>query len=142
MILLRKSLFLALALGVAGPAGWAKATPKPLTVAQVEARNETFAPSFSGQAREARRLTSFLLDALILSTAQCRALQACTVAECAALALAITDGDVVQARRQYQLAVHQVLAPSQAHLYGVLYRQLAGTMMPLDGPELAGRGGR
>ena len=139
MLLIRNLLVLAWVLVFTGTTSWANTRPKPRTIAETEARNETVAPGFSGQVREARRITDFLLDALVLSTAQCRALQACTVAERAALALAVTKEDIAQAQRQYQLAVRRVLAPSQVHVYTMLYRQMADTMMPLDGIELAAR---
>ena len=143
MLLIRTLLVAALVLG--GPQSWAQSRPKPRTaakartVAETEARNETLVPGFSGQVREARRITDFLLDALVLSNAQRQALEVCTVAERAALALAVTDVDAAQARWQYQLAVRRVLAPSQVHVYTMLYRQLAGTMLPLDGTEMAAR---
>lgn len=139
MSLIRNLLVLVVVLVFTGTKSWAQSTPKPRTAAETEARNETMAPSFSGQVREARRITDFLLDALVLSNAQRQALQACTVAEHAALALAVTDADVVQARWHYQLAVRRVLAPSQVHVYAMLRQQLAGTMLPLDGVELAVR---
>lgn len=139
MSLIRNSLVLLLAIGAT--AAGAKPRPKPRlrTAAQTEACNETVAPGFSGQVREARRITNFLLDALVLSTAQLRALEACTVAERAALALAVTDADVAQAQQQYLLNVRRVLARSQLHSYVALRQQLAGTMLPLDGIELAVR---
>lgn len=139
MSLIRNLLVLLLAFGAT--AAWAKPQPKPRlrTAAQTEACNETVAPGFSGQVREARRITSFLLDALVLSNAQLRALEACTVAERAALALAVTDADVAQAQQQYLLSVRRVLARSQLHSYVALRQQLAGTMLPLDGTELAVR---
>ena len=139
MFLIRNLLVLIVVLVFAGTKSWAQSHPKPPTAAETEARNETVAPGFSGQVRAARRITDFLLDALVLSTAQCQSLQACTVAERAALALAVTEADKVQAQWQYQLAVRRVLTPSQVHNYAMLYRQLAGTMLPLDGTELAVR---
>ena len=139
MSLIRNLLVLVVVLVFAVTKSWAQSHPESPTTAETEARNETVAPSFSGQVREARRITSFLLDALVLSNAQLHALQACTVAERAALALALTDADKVQAKWQYQLAVRRVLAPSQLRIYTMLYQQLAGTMLPLDGTELAVR---
>ena len=139
MYLIRNLLVLVVVLVFAGTKSWAQSHPESPTTAETEARNETEAPSFSGQVREARRITSFLLDALVLSNAQLQALQACTVAEHAALALAFTDADKVQAKWQYQLAVRRVLALSQLRIYTMLYQQLIGTMLPLDGTELAVR---
>ena len=139
MSLIRNLLVLIVVLIFVGTKSWAQSHPESSTTAKTEARNETEAPCFSGQVREARRITSFLLDALVLSNAQLQALQACTVAEHAALALAFTDADKVQAKWQYQLAVRRVLAPSQVRIYTMLYQQLVGTMLPLDGTGLAVR---
>lgn len=139
MSLIRNSLVLLLAIGATAAGAKPRPKPRPRTAAQTEACNETVAPGFSGQVREARRITNFLLDALVLSNAQLRALEACTVAERAALALAVTDADVAQAQQQYLLNVRRVLARSQLHSYVALRQQLAGTMLPLDGIELAVR---
>ena len=130
-------LLLALAFGVS--AAQAASRPKALTAAQTEARNETAVPGFSGQVREARRITNFLVDALVLSNAQQHAVQAYTVAERAALSLAVTEADFTQAQHEYLLAVHRVLAASQQKVYSALCQQLAGTALPLDGKELAVR---
>ena len=135
MLLIRTLLVMGLFLG--GKTSWAQSHSKPRTAAETEARNETVTPGFSGQVREARRITDFLLDALVLSNAQHHALQVCTVAERADLALAINEVDVAQAQWKYQLAVRQLLAPSQVHIYAMLYQQLAGTMLSLDSTELA-----
>ena len=139
MSLIRNLLVLVVVLVFAGTTSWAQSHSKSPNTAETEARNETVAPSFSGQVREAHRITSFLLDALVLRNAQLQVLQACTVAEHAALALALTDADKVQAKWQYQLAVRRVLAPSQLRIYTMLYQQLVGTMLPLDGTGLAVR---
>ena len=136
---IRNLLVLVVVLIFVGTKSRAQSYPESPTTAETEARNETEAPSLSGQVREARRITSFLLDALVLSNVQLQALQACTIAEHAALALALTDADKVQAKWQYQLAVRRVLAPSQLRIYTMLYQQLVGTMLPLDGTELAVR---
>ncbi|WP_210514295.1 hypothetical protein [Hymenobacter terricola] len=117
----------------------ARSGPKPLTAAQAEARNETAAPGFSGRVREAWRITSFLADAPVLSNVQWHAVQAHAVAQHQALALAITAADAAQAQRQYLKVVQNVLATSQLADYGALRRQLAGTMLPLGGFELAAR---
>ena len=135
MLLIRSLLAVLLIFG--GSETWAKPRPKPCTIAETEARNETGAPGLSGQVRQARRVTAFLLDALVLSHAQLRGLDACTVAERAALALAVTDADVVQARAQYRLAVLRLLSVSQLQSYVALRQQLTGTMLPLDGTGLA-----
>ena len=137
MILMRSLLAVLLIFG--GLETWAKPRPKPRTAAETEARNETGAPGLPGQVRQARRVTAFLLDALLLSQAQLQALDACTVAERAALALAVTEADVAQARAQYQGAVLNLLSVSQLRSYVALRQQLAGTMLPLDGTELAVR---
>ncbi|GAA3957685.1 hypothetical protein [Hymenobacter antarcticus] len=113
--------------------------PKPLKTAAVEARNETAAPSLSRHMRDARRITIFLEDALLLSTAQRYAVARCTVAERRALVLAVTEADFRQAQGQYLKALHKVLALSQLNAYVALCQQLAGTTLPLDGTELAVR---
>ena len=113
--------------------------PKPLKMADVEARNETAVPSLSRHMRDARRITYFLDDALLLSTAQRHAVARCTVAERRALVLAVTEADFLQAQVQYLKALHKVLALSQMNAYVALCQQLAGTTLPLDGTELAVR---
>lgn len=113
--------------------------PKPLKIAAVEARNETAAPSLSRHMRDARRITAFLDDALLLSTAQRHAVARCTVAERRALVLAVTEADFALAQTQYFKALHRVLALSQLNAYVDLCQQLAGTTLPLDGTELAAR---
>ena len=70
--------------------------------------------------REARRMTAFLLDVLVLSNAQHQALEARTVFERAALAA--TEAKATQVQRQYQLAVLKMLNPSQLRVYMGLYR--------------------
>jgi len=66
-----------------------------------------------------------------------QALEARTVFERAALAA--TEAKATQVQRQYQLAVLKMLNPSQLRVYMGLYRQLAGTLLPLDGIELVSR---
>ncbi len=105
------------------------------TVVTVEARNETAAPGFSRHVRDARSVTAFLTDALLLTTAQRHAVARCTVAQRQALALAATDADIAQAQRDYLMALRQVLGLSQLHTYTALCQQLAGTMLPLSAPE-------
>lgn len=73
----------------------------------------------------------------MLSHAQLQVLDACTVAERAALALAVTEADMAQARAQYQEAMLGLLSVSQLRSYVTLRQQLTGTMLPLDGTELA-----
>lgn len=111
--------------------------PKPRTTAQTEARTETAVPSFSEQLYEARRVSSFLVDALVLSNAQQHAVQACTAAKFQALALAVTAADTAEAQQQYRQAVRRILAPSQRDAYAVLCQHLTDTLLPLDGCELA-----
>ena len=135
MSLIRTLLLLLLVLG--GTNCWATSHPRPRIVAEIEARNETGVPGFARQVREARRMTAFLLDVLVLSNAQHQALEARTVVERAALALAATEATQVQ--RQYLPAVLKMLNPSQLRVYMGLYRQLAGTLLPLDGIELVSR---
>ena len=118
MSLIRTLLLLLLVFG--GTNCWATSHPRPRTVAEIEARNETRVPGFARQMREARRMTAFLLDVLVLSNAQHQALEARTVVERAALALAATEATQVQ--RQYQLAVLKMLNPSQLRVYMGLYR--------------------
>lgn len=134
-------LALILALGAAGTLS-SPARPRPahpLTMAAVEGRNETAAPGFSGQVRAARCTADFLADALLLSYAQRLAVEASTVAERQALALAATPDDLALAQQQYLQAVRQVLAVSQLNAYAALRQQRAGTLQPLDGTELAVR---
>lgn len=117
----------------------ARPTPRPGTAsaAAVEARNETAAPSFSRQVRDAKRITAFLADALCLTTSQQLALQHCTVAQRAALLLATSIADEQAARLAYLTAVGRVLVPSQWNDYLALRQQLNGTVMPIDGTDLA-----
>lgn len=126
-----------LALGVSS--AQAETLPKPLTAAATEARNEAAAPSFSIQVRQAHRVASFLVDALVLNLVQQRAVEACTVAEYQALALAATVADATAAQQAYRQAVRRVLATSQAQAYAALSRQLTDTALPLDGTEVAAR---
>ncbi|WP_460617899.1 hypothetical protein [Hymenobacter ruber] len=111
--------------------------PKPLTTAQAEARNEMATPSFSGQLYEARRVSSFLADALVLNNAQQHAVQAYTTAKFQALSLAVTAADTSEALQQYRQAVRRVLAPSQRDAYAVLCQHQTETLLPLDSSELA-----
>lgn len=113
--------------------------PAATTVAIAEARNETAAPGLSRHVHDAQRITGYLADALVLSTAQQLALQHCTVAERAALLLANSDTDARIAQANYLAAVRRVLANSQLRAYVLLRRQLEGTMLPIDGTELAVR---
>lgn len=115
----------------------AKGRPKPMTTAQAEARNEAAAPSFSGRIRDAHRVTNYLGDALQLDYAQWHALTACTVMERETLALALTHADTLSAERQYLELVRRALATSQMETYVLLRQQLAGTLLPLDGTEVA-----
>ena len=118
MSLIRTLLLLLLVLG--GTNCWATSHHRPRIIAEIEARNETGVPGFARQVREARRMTAFLLDVLVLSNAQHQALEARTVVERAALALAATEATQVQ--RQYQPAVLKMLNPSQLRVYMGLYR--------------------
>lgn len=111
--------------------------PKPRTTAQTEARAETAAPSFSGQLYEARRVSRFLADALVLNNAQQHAVQAYTAAKFQALALAVTAADTAEAQQQYRQAMRRILAPSQHDAYAVLCQHLTDTLLPLDGCQLA-----
>ena len=113
--------------------------PVPPTAAAVEAHNETAAPSFSRHVRAAQRITSFLADALCLTTAQQLALQQHTVAEHTALLLATSEGDIQAAQLHYLTAVRRVLTASQLDAYVALRQKLAGTTLPIDGLELAVR---
>ena len=111
--------------------------PRPLKTAAAEARNETAAPSLSRHMRDAQRITYFLDDALLLSTAQRHTVARHTAAERRALVLAVTDADFARAQAQYLSALHKVLALSQLNDYVALCQRLAGTTLPLDGTELA-----
>lgn len=93
MSLIRTLLLLLRVLG--GTNCWATSHHRPRIIAEIEARNETGVPGFARQVREARRMTAFLLDVLVLSNAQHQALEARTVVERAALALAATEATQV-----------------------------------------------
>lgn len=121
------------------PGAQAKTRPKVLTTADTEARNENAAPSFAGQVHEAHRIAEFLVDALVLNNIQKHAVEAYTITHREALALAVTAADVDKAQQEYLLAVRRVLATSQLTSYAVLRQQLNGTMLSLDGSELASR---
>ncbi|MDB5266979.1 MAG: hypothetical protein JWP58_19 [Hymenobacter sp.] len=110
--------------------------PKPLTTAQAEARNEKAAPAFSGQLYEARRVSNFLADALVLTNAQQHAVQAYTVAKFEALSLAVIAADTAEALQQYRQAVRRMLAPSQRDTYAVLCQHQTDTLLPLDSSVL------
>ena len=109
------------------------------TAARAEAQNETAAPSLSCHVHDVQRITGYLTDALRLSTAQQMALQHCTVAERAALLLATSDKDALDAQARYLATVRRVLASSQLRAYVLLRQQLEGTLLPLDGLGLAAR---
>ncbi|WP_201977672.1 hypothetical protein [Hymenobacter rubidus] len=111
--------------------------PKALTAAEDEARNETAAPSFAPQVREAGRIAAYLSDALVLSNVQRHAVACYTLAERTALALAATTATATLVRHEYLLAIHSVLTASQHNTYAVLRQQLNGTAFSLDGTELA-----
>jgi hypothetical protein len=113
--------------------------PKPLTIAQNEARNEAAAPSFSAQIHESERITTFLADALMLNNLQQHAVQSFTLAKHKALSLAVTPADVAQAQEEYHAAIQRVLATSQLVSYATLCRRQNGTMLPLDAVEIAAR---
>lgn len=129
--------FLLLAVSIS--AAQAKRRPKAPSAAATEAQNEAEAPSFSAQVREARFLAAFLADALVLTHAQQHAVEAHTLTERKALALAATAADAAAARQQYQAAVRRVLATSQMQAYTALRQRLADTVLPLDGTEIAAR---
>jgi hypothetical protein len=116
---------------------WPRA--KTIRLAEAEARNETAAPSFSRHVRDAQLITTFLADALLLTTAQRHAVARCTVAERQALVLAATEADVAEAQYNYLMALRQVLALSQMSAYTTLSQRLVGTLLPVDGTELAVR---
>lgn len=113
--------------------------PKPLTIAQSEARNEAAAPSFSAQMHESERITSFLADALMLNNLQQHAVHSYTLAKHKALLLAVTAADITQAQDEYHAAIQRVLATSQLVSYATLCRRQNGTMLPLDAIEIASR---
>jgi hypothetical protein len=113
--------------------------PKRLTTALIESRNEAACPSFSAQVRATQRITGLLADALVLTIAQKRAVEACTLAERIDLALAPTDPAAALVRQQYLVALCRVLTPTQRTAYVAMRQQLAGTLLPLDGTEVAVR---
>ena len=109
------------------------------TTSATEQANETAQPSFSRHVRDARIITEYLADALLLTTSQRLAVARCTVAQRQALVLAGTSNDVVRVQYQYLMALRQVLAATQLQSYTMLCHQLDGTTQPLDGNELAVR---
>ena len=111
--------------------------PEPLTMAQAKARSEPPAPGFSGQLYEARRVSSFLSNALVLTNAQQHAVRAYTVAKYKSFWLAVTAADTAEAQQQHRQAVRRVLAPSQRNAHAGLCQHLTDTPPPLDGYELA-----
>ena len=137
--MLNRPLLLSLLLILSTLSGYGHGRPKPRKWAAAEARNETGAPSFSRHVRDARRISAFLADALLLTTAQRVAVERCTVAERTALVLAATDEDARLAQDNYLAAVRRVLALNQLCLYNALCIQLQGTALPVDGTELAVR---
>ena len=136
-MLMKRVCLIGLLLLIGGLGAPATGRPRPLKTAAIEARNETAAPSLSRHMRDAQRITCFLDDALLLSTAQRHTVARHTAAERRALVLAVTDTDFVRAQAQYLSALHKVLALSQLNTYVALCQQLAGTTLPLDGTELA-----
>lgn len=104
-----------------------------------ETQNETAAPSLSRHVHDVQRITGYLADALRLSTAQRLALQHCTVAERSALLLATSDQDARDAQTRYLASVRRLLVSSQLRSYVLLRQQLEGTLLPLDGLDLAAR---
>jgi hypothetical protein len=131
--------FLMVLCGAEAQAGIIRPRKKSISVAAIEARNETATPSFSRHVRDAQRITNLLADALLLTTAQRHAVARCTVAERQSLALAATEADALLAQYEYLAALRQVLAVSQLHAYNSLCQQLSGTVQPIDGTELAVR---
>ena len=138
MVMMRTLLIVSLLLA-GGTGARAGGRPKPPKMANTEARNESAAPSLSRHMRDARRITLFLDDVLLLSTAQRYAVARCTLAERRALVLSVTDADFAQAQARYLRALHKALSLSQLNDYRALCQELAGSTMPLDGAELAVR---
>lgn len=138
MVMTRILLIISLLLA-GGTGARAGGRPRPLKTAATEARNETAAPSLSRHMRDARRITLFLDDILLLTTAQRYAVARCTLAERRALVLSVTDADFAQAQARYLRALRKALSLSQLSAYRALCQELAGSTMPLDGAELAAR---
>ena len=136
-MLMKRMRLIGLLLLISGLGAQATGRPRPLKTAATEARNETAAPSLSRHMRDAQRITYFLDDALLLSTAQRHTVARHTATERRALVLAVTDTDFVRAQAQYLSVLHKVLALSQLNAYVALCQRLAGTTLPLDGTELA-----
>lgn len=113
--------------------------PTPHRRPAPETGHETAAPSLSRHMREAHRISLLLDDALLLSTAQRYAVARCTATQRRALVLAATAADVAQAQAQHLQMLRKTLTLSQLNAYAALGQQLAGTTLPLDGPELAQR---
>ncbi|GAB3733470.1 hypothetical protein GCM10027594_15160 [Hymenobacter agri] len=127
-----------LLLGAAGPARAQLWASHPAAAA-TETQNEPATPSLSRHVYDVQRVTSYLVDALRLSTAQQLALQHCAVAERSALLLAVSDQDAQDAQARYLASVRRLLASSQLRTYVLLRQQLDGTLLPLDGLGLAAR---
>ena len=134
LLLFLASLFL---VGMVRPARAQLWAPHPAAAAAVQ--NESAAPSLSRHVHDVQRITSYLVDALRLSTAQQLALQHCAVAERSALLLAVSEKDMQDAQDRYLASVRRLLVSSQLRTYLRLQQQLEGTLFPLHGLGLAAR---
>jgi hypothetical protein len=134
-----RTFFALVALVVLGPAAMANNGHRRSEPRDADRRNEIPTPSLSVQVHHATRAIISLQDALRLTHAQVRAIDACTTAGLHSLALATTPADVTQAQRRYLLAVGGVLTPSQMTYYLVLRPQFSEALLRLEGLELATR---
>ncbi len=132
-----KSSLLVIALFIAGTsAAHAGSAPKAPTAGATEARNETAAPGYSSQVREARRVSTYLADALQLNNTQLRIIQGLILAEQQSLALAVTPTDISQARQHFLLKVRRTLTFNQMASYTAFCQDARHEIQPLGSPQL------
>ncbi|WP_035565049.1 hypothetical protein [Hymenobacter sp. IS2118] len=70
--------FLLLAMVLGTSTLQARPRPRPISEAATEVRGEKATPGFAVQVREAQRISGYLTDMLVLSSAQGHAVEACT----------------------------------------------------------------
>ena len=99
----------------------------------MEARGEVAEPGFSGQLREARRISAQLATALHLTPGQQQAIEPLLAAERRAQALAFTATDADLAQQHCFKALGLVLSASQLQACVALYPPPTGKSL-LSGP--------
>jgi len=110
--------------------------PKVPTTGATEARNETAAPGYSRQVREARRISTYLADALQLNNSQLCIIQGLILAEQQALTMAVTPTDISQARQHFLLKVRRTLTFNQMTSYTAFCQDDHNEIQPLGSPQL------